>query len=415
MTPEISRKSRSGRISQGSGRMSRRRLCFESLERRGMLAGFVGALPQMDGATDWLDVPSAPVAFQADSADAVVCFPEAGFVPVSLESPSFFVSDHVPYDWDDRWFAVDTRRRYKSFLDENPGWLAEHRVGESDLQVETPSRNLPWVTFGTPSLAGAFDAWFERSFPNAREYAAFLEKHPTWVAEHGENDLVPFVATDSWYVPWMSFGEPAQARAFDAWFELTYPDVKEFRSFLQENPSWLVDDPSRIEVCLAVTSRYLPWMTVGGPSHARAFDAWVEQAHPEHAARRGELPVDGGFTDADWGASPIWGRVLLPLPQGHETPPAPVPGNEAGPELGADPELEAGPDLDAGTELDADPEPEADDEDWPLDDESAAVQRGPAADSGRSRSDTAMVASWLTVSGIDADGMKLPGGKKRSR
>lgn len=357
MTPEFPRNARSGRISQVSGRMSRRRLGFESLERRGMLAGFVGPLPQMDGATDWLDVPSDPVAFQADSADAVVCFPEAGFVPVSLESPSFFVSDHVPYDWDDRWFAVDTRRRYKSFLDENPGWLAEQRVGESDLQVETPSRNLPWVTFGTPSLAGAFDAWFE----------------------------------------------------------LTYPDVKEFRSFLQENPSWLVDDPSRIEVCLAVTSRYLPWMTVGGPSHARAFDAWVEQAHPEYAARRGELPVGGGFADADWGASPIWGSVLLPLPQGHETPPAPVAGNEAEPELGADPELEAGPDLDAGTELDADPEPEADDEDWPLDDESAAVQRGPAADSGRSRSDTAMVASWLTVSGIDADGTKLLGGKKRSR
>jgi hypothetical protein len=368
-----------------------------------MLAGFVGALPAIQEAPEWTDMAGEPDVPHPDAHAAIVCFPEAGFQPVSVASRSFFVSDDVPYDWDDYRFAEDTRWRYKWFLDQNPGWLEDHRVGELDPQVETPSRNLPWMTFGTPSLAGAFDAWFERYFPNAREYAAFLEKHPTWIAEHGENDLVPSVATDSWYVSWVSFGEPAQARAFDAWFELTYPDVKEFRAFLQENPSWIVDDPSRIEVCLAAPSRYLPWMFVGSPSSARAFDAWVEQAHPEYAARRGELPVGDGFEDSELGDSPIWGRVPLPLPQWHETSPAPVPGGEARPEP------EAGPDLTS------DPELEAGDEDWPLDDESAAVQRGSATDAVGSRSDTAMVASWLTVSQVDGEGTKPPAGKRRMR
>jgi hypothetical protein len=38
-----------------------------------------------------------------------------------------------------------------------------------------------------------------------------------------------------------------------------------------------------------------------------------------------------------------------------------------------------------------------------------------APDSVRSRGETAIVVSWLTVSGVEADGTKLPGGKKRTR
>jgi hypothetical protein len=367
-----------------------------------MLAGLVGDLPHMEESPALPDVAPDPVDSAPDAAAALFCYPEGGFVLASGDAASGFM-------------ALETRERYKKFLEDNPAWLEQHQPPEMiETQMVGVSRNLP-LFFGTRSLANAFDAWFERSYPNRRQYAAFLAENPTWVEENGGGGIQAYVDTGSRHVPWMQFGNPGNAKAFDAWFELQYPDLDEFNAFLEENPTWLESYTSEIEATVVEKSRYLTWMPIGSPGFTDAFDAWLLQAYPQYESASPELVGSVGFTDSSWEESPIFGMIERPELRWYEIP-APVaesgPGGEA--ELGGEAEFSGEPESDA-----------VEQEWWGEDDE--AVQRDlstpdlpaddmeSAPDSVRSRGETAIVVSWLTVSGVEADGTKLPGGKKRTR
>lgn len=54
---------------------------------------------------------------------------------------------------------------YLEFVRRNPTWPEENGAGGIQLQVITASGHLPWIEFGTPGEARAFDAWFERTSP----------------------------------------------------------------------------------------------------------------------------------------------------------------------------------------------------------------------------------------------------------
>lgn len=54
-------------------------------------------------------------------------------------------------------------REYKTFLSENPDWIAEHSGGDFQAQVMTPSQYVG-IDLPNPGEARAFDLWFEKAY-----------------------------------------------------------------------------------------------------------------------------------------------------------------------------------------------------------------------------------------------------------
>lgn len=58
------------------------------------------------------------------------------------------------------------------------------------------------------------------------EYRAFLDQNPTWPEENGAGGIQPQVVTPSAHLPWIELGTPGAASAFDAWYEMHYLTVR---------------------------------------------------------------------------------------------------------------------------------------------------------------------------------------------
>jgi hypothetical protein len=54
------------------------------------------------------------------------------------------------------------------------------------------------------------------------EYQMFLEENPQWLEENGGGGMQIQVMTPSQYLPWIALGTPGQAMAFDRWYHQTY-------------------------------------------------------------------------------------------------------------------------------------------------------------------------------------------------
>lgn len=54
------------------------------------------------------------------------------------------------------------------------------------------------------------------------EYQMFLEENPQWLDENGGGGMQIQVMTPSQYLPWIALGTPGQAMAFDRWYHQTY-------------------------------------------------------------------------------------------------------------------------------------------------------------------------------------------------
>jgi hypothetical protein len=61
------------------------------------------------------------------------------------------------------------------------------------------------------------------------EYQMFLEENPQWLEENGGGGMQIQVMTPSQYLPWIELGTPGQAMAFDRWYHQTYlaPELPE--------------------------------------------------------------------------------------------------------------------------------------------------------------------------------------------
>lgn len=79
---------------------------------------------------------------------------------------------------------------------------------------------------GGKGLVEGRDGWLvdpPTTTPNlAEEYREFVALHPAWPEEHGAGGIQLMVITPSRHVPWVELGTPGEARAFDAWYEATY-------------------------------------------------------------------------------------------------------------------------------------------------------------------------------------------------
>lgn len=54
------------------------------------------------------------------------------------------------------------------------------------------------------------------------EYWSFVENNPQWPEENGAGGIQLQVFTPSTFLPWISLGTPGEAMAFDRWYEQTY-------------------------------------------------------------------------------------------------------------------------------------------------------------------------------------------------
>lgn len=70
--------------------------------------------------------------------------------PLIIVDP--IVKDPIAFD--------PTLDEYLDFVRQNPTWPEDHGAGGIQLQVIEPSSHLPWIEFGTPGEARAFDAWY---------------------------------------------------------------------------------------------------------------------------------------------------------------------------------------------------------------------------------------------------------------
>lgn len=145
---------------------------------------------------------------------------------------------------------------YDSFLAENPDWITENSGGEMHAQVVTPS-DYTGLELPDPGAARAFDLWYYKSYiapyeleitdggsdatgedvttiddswefdlgefynQLLREYDSFLVENPNWITENSGGEMHAQVVTPSYYTG-LELADPGAARAFDLWFENTY-------------------------------------------------------------------------------------------------------------------------------------------------------------------------------------------------
>jgi len=175
-----------------------RRLAFESLEQRGMLAAVIGAPPadcEMPVPAD-AEPPVGDEAAVAEDFAIAECWitpPGDDVAPPTIELP---IGEIVPEDGTDwllpvtdgtdpipEWIEGDDRIRcgthlvmqglgnylvgqYREFVKQNPTWPEEHGAGGIQLMVITPSKLCRWAQLSTPGEAQSFDAWYEQVFLN---------------------------------------------------------------------------------------------------------------------------------------------------------------------------------------------------------------------------------------------------------
>jgi RNA polymerase sigma-70 factor (ECF subfamily) len=130
-------------------------------------------------------------------------------------------------------------REYKSFLADNPDWLEAHAGGDIQAQVITSSE-YTGIEWENPGAARCFDQWFHATYiaptdavgiPEfsehdyneylLREYKSFLGDNPDWLEAHAGGDIQAQVITSSEYTG-IEWENPGAARCFDQWFHATY-------------------------------------------------------------------------------------------------------------------------------------------------------------------------------------------------
>jgi hypothetical protein len=70
-----------------------------------------------------------------------------------------------------------------------------------------------------PELSGEPASWDDLIYG---EYRLFVEENPQWLEENGGGGMQLQVMTPSTYLPWIELGTPGQAMAFDRWYHQTY-------------------------------------------------------------------------------------------------------------------------------------------------------------------------------------------------
>lgn len=70
-----------------------------------------------------------------------------------------------------------------------------------------------------PELPEETPSWVD---PILGEYRFFLEENPQWLEDNGGGGMQIQVMTPSQFLPWIELGTPGQATAFDRWYHQTY-------------------------------------------------------------------------------------------------------------------------------------------------------------------------------------------------
>lgn len=151
------------------------RLMVEPLERRDMLSATVGAYADETGGGHELteSIDGGEVIFCRAFFPPPMCWLPEGFGITEPAAPPDVERnpDGIGETLDDPLVIVDpivtdpiafdpTLEEYLDFVRRNPTWPEDHGAGGIQLQVITPSSHLPWIEFGTPGEARAFDAWY---------------------------------------------------------------------------------------------------------------------------------------------------------------------------------------------------------------------------------------------------------------
>lgn len=265
-------------------------------------------------------------------------------------------SDGGSPDGDVSDVAVDPLYRvYLGFLRENPQWPEMYGVGGVEPQVVTASSHLPWIDFGTPARARAFDAWFERNLmladgpgadpdsgmlwqppsrpvpialadsevpgedPAYSAYLAFLRDNPRWPDRHGAGGIQLDVITASSHLPWVEFGTPGLARAFDVWFERNVMAVRGRGGAISAGPGAdaaeaAVSEPPDASVVPWVSARSrLPDAVVETSQAGRERSRWAAAPFTADPLAASSLPIPRGRVPFSGGA--FSGRALARIPQ----------------------------------------------------------------------------------------------------
>lgn len=109
---------------------------------------------------------------------------------------------------------------YATVEDTGDGWFIWNFP--ADLAPPVPETGV----FAPPT--GGVDPIFEtvgNSDPTLDTYLEFVRQNPTWPEENGASGIQLQVITASTHLPWIEFGTPGEAKAFDTWYEQTWPIV----------------------------------------------------------------------------------------------------------------------------------------------------------------------------------------------
>jgi len=158
---------------------------------------------------------------------------------------------------------------YKAFLADTPGWVEK---------FSQPSQYFGDLVFGTDDEATNFDNWFiEEISPdgvedhhNAKSLLAQFKKYAA------QNDLHEYLL-ESYYFEELDFRTPAEAQAFDSWYEdyHYYADiVADYKAFLADTPGWVEK--------FSQPSQYFGDLVFGTDDEAIDFDNWfIEEVSPD--------------------------------------------------------------------------------------------------------------------------------------
>jgi hypothetical protein len=215
----------------------RKRLTFEPLEQRAMLAVVLGAPPadcqvQLPADIEPLIAEPAiieetPLTFEDATTDGdpagEVALPEGWSLQLVNPWVDFDYSVTLPEDGSDPALSGPTDEfsetgEWSTWSDEgvNEGIVSLPDGGEpvpGDDQLFDLDRPDDRVRCGTDQIHAALCRRI------LEEYRDFVTQNPTWPEEHGAGGIQLTVMTPSKYLPQIKLSTPGEARSFDAWWE----------------------------------------------------------------------------------------------------------------------------------------------------------------------------------------------------
>jgi hypothetical protein len=200
---DLNHKSRDRRLNRverfGRFASRARRLAFESLEQRGMLAALIGATPAD------CEMP-IPADAEPPVEESVIALPEGWSLTLVN-----------PWETAGCWILPPGDDVAQPTIDlPSEEILAEGSIeGEEALDPDFVQPD-GWIRCGTDLVMNGLGNYL------VEQYREFVGLNPTWPEEHGAGGIQLMVITPSQHVRWAELSTPGEARSFDAWYEQTY-------------------------------------------------------------------------------------------------------------------------------------------------------------------------------------------------